>query len=252
MVHDYRTMRLSKEGDRLLAIGAIAEHVQATRAGEVYLAGLWSGSLHEDLLWGNGWPSYRNRLRLGEPPPSPVAPSWSWASMPPLPSDSFWMFSEEIAKSMAYGQKLAQVLDKSCRYTKDNPFGQAACGELVLRGRLLACRFLACEFLFPIGGMILRCDGQAMYLDYSSASSNIRHDMALWHVSFGQFYLLELGSANSTIPVYSKPYRLYLMLKRVDKKKKTYKRIGIAQLPEGKGFPKPFVELGSVEVCTLI
>jgi hypothetical protein len=41
MVHAYRTMRLSDERDRLLAIGAVA--VQASRAGEVYLAGLWSG-----------------------------------------------------------------------------------------------------------------------------------------------------------------------------------------------------------------
>lgn len=50
MVHAYRTQRLSYECDRLLAIGAVAEHIQASRADEVYLAGLWSGSLHADLL----------------------------------------------------------------------------------------------------------------------------------------------------------------------------------------------------------
>ena len=252
MVHDYRTMRLSNEGDRLMAIGAIAEHVQASRAGEVYLAGLWSGSLHADLLWGNGWPRSRAWSRTKSQPSSPVAPSWSWASRPPLPSDSFSVMSEKIAKAMAYGQKLAEVLDAPCPHTKDNPFGKAPSGELVLRGRLLACRFLACRFLGLTGGMILLCDGQAMYLDYMSVYENIQHDKALWYASFGQFYLLELGSANSTISLYSRPYRLYLMLKRKGRGEKTYVRIGIAQLPECKGSPKPFVELGSVEVCTLV
>lgn len=150
--HAYRTMRLSDESDRLLAISAVAEHIQASRAGEVYLAGLWSGSLHADLLWGNGWPSSPARLRTESQLSSPVAPSLSWASRPPLPSDSFSVISEKIADAMAHGQKLAEVLHTPCRDTKDNPFGTAPSGELVLRGRLLTCRFLACRFLSLTGG----------------------------------------------------------------------------------------------------
>jgi hypothetical protein len=177
MVFAYRTMRLSREDDRLMAISAIAEHVQASRPGEVYLAGLWSGSLHADLLWGVEWPKFRARLHTKSQPSSP-APSWSWASRPPLPSDSIRRMSEKLAIAMARGQKLAEVLDPPCRYTKDHSFGIASSRELVLRGRLLACRFLACRLLGLTGGMILLCDGQAMYLDYMSVYKNIQHDKA--------------------------------------------------------------------------
>ncbi len=79
--------------------------------------------------------------------------------------------SEKIADAMARGQKLAEVLVVPRHKAKENSFGTAPSGELVLRGRLLACSFLSLT-----GGMILLCDGQAMYLDHLSAYENIQHD----------------------------------------------------------------------------
>lgn len=70
----YSALKLTAPGDRLAALGAIAQQFQTVRPGEKYLAGLWSGSLLADLLWEPKDPGgalvRRNSL-----------PTWSWASL---------------------------------------------------------------------------------------------------------------------------------------------------------------------------
>lgn len=51
VVKEYSLLEVSMPRDRLPAVGAIAEKFKRIRAGETYLAGLWSMSLLDDLLW---------------------------------------------------------------------------------------------------------------------------------------------------------------------------------------------------------
>ena len=77
----YSSFDLSFPTDRLPALAAIAEQFQTGRRKEKYLAGLWSGSLLEDLLW-CCWEhegKVLGRKKAFDRPSS--LPTWSWASL---------------------------------------------------------------------------------------------------------------------------------------------------------------------------
>ncbi|TRX90270.1 hypothetical protein FHL15_008815 [Xylaria flabelliformis] len=126
MVGFYSSLALTNATDKLLAIGALAEYVMAARQGESYLAGLWSRSLHADLLWRSTSPGSGR-------PDDWIAPTWSWASV-----RSAVRFETDIEGPVT---AIADVVDVSCSYVDDNPFGLAERGgRLVLRGRVLPCQ----------------------------------------------------------------------------------------------------------------
>ncbi|KAI0481456.1 HET-domain-containing protein [Xylaria cf. heliscus] len=124
MVGFYSSLALTNATDKLLAIGALAEYVKAARQGESYLAGLWSRSLHADLLWRSTSP------RSGRPDDW-IAPTWSWASV-----RSAVRFEIDMEGPI---NAVADVVDVSCSYVHNNPFGLAERGRLVLRGRVMQC-----------------------------------------------------------------------------------------------------------------
>lgn len=69
---EYFQTRLTYPTDRLPALSGIANMFQTRLRDEKYLAGLWSGSLAHELLWGIS--GHKER------PEHYLAPSWSWAS----------------------------------------------------------------------------------------------------------------------------------------------------------------------------
>ncbi|KAH8880472.1 HET-domain-containing protein, partial [Thozetella sp. PMI_491] len=88
IVTAYTETKLSRPRDRLIAINGVAKLLSRTeKKGENYLAGIWSGSLLQDLAW----------MRSTDRRPTPtiaqsisnreeafdgfVAPTWSWASV---------------------------------------------------------------------------------------------------------------------------------------------------------------------------
>jgi len=78
IVVQYTAFDLTKPSDILPALSGLAERMLSSRLGEDYLAGLWSGSLVEDLLW------YREDSELefiGAAEWTWRAPTWSWASV---------------------------------------------------------------------------------------------------------------------------------------------------------------------------
>jgi hypothetical protein len=119
VVEQYSELELTKVTDRLPAIGAVAQHYyqRGVRAGETYLAGLWSGLLVEDLMW---WAPTVGRRRFG----AEVAPSWSWAS---------------VSDSVQYHQlkkPLAKILFAECRYEGKTLFAVVLGGTIVLEGSI--------------------------------------------------------------------------------------------------------------------
>jgi len=115
--------------DRLPALGAIAEQFQRVRVGEAYLAGLWSGSLLDDLLWisnslSHGSPKSKQRLQR------PFSlPTWSWASLN-IGSNIVYVHNGVTAPR-------AKVLEANSSYLGNTTSGVLQSSKLVLRGRVL-------------------------------------------------------------------------------------------------------------------
>lgn len=82
LVEEYSIMDLTKASDKLPAIAGLASDMKLQRVNSQYLWGLWSDSLHEDLLW---WPNYDSSFNHAESVgywnKNWRAPSWSWASI---------------------------------------------------------------------------------------------------------------------------------------------------------------------------
>ncbi|KAI1472826.1 HET-domain-containing protein [Daldinia caldariorum] len=124
IVQFYSDMQLTNQTDRLLAIGATAEQTQAIRKNKAYLAGLWYESLELDLLWAR-----KRKPKAQQRSERYIAPTWSWASI-----------SGPVAYDLLSPLKAhVQVLGTSCEYIDGNQFGQAAGGQLVLRGESVPC-----------------------------------------------------------------------------------------------------------------
>ena len=114
-VRMYTSRTLSRDGDRLPAISAIASLV-SDATGDTYLAGLWRRDLIGGLMWYNN-PSYEEV----HPYTSYIAPSWSWASTP-APTRYPGVPSSPCA----------EVVEAWCKTDGDNSFGPVRDGAIVL------------------------------------------------------------------------------------------------------------------------
>ena len=115
LVEEYTRRDMTFESDKLIAISGLAE-VIAKRSKQTYWVGLWKETLHANLVW-----SVRS---TGERPPTPTAPSWSWASV----IGAITMRSEPLTATSA---KLLR-----CEITPlgENPYGAVHSASLTLKG----------------------------------------------------------------------------------------------------------------------
>ena len=93
LVRQYTCCKLTKPGDKLVALSGIAQRIQE-ETGFRYLAGLWEQTILHDLCW------FKSR----RPEPRPVeyrAPSWSWASAEGVINDYLHLDYREEASCMA-------------------------------------------------------------------------------------------------------------------------------------------------------
>lgn len=82
VVNEYTRRMLTFEGDRLLAVSAIARtlfypKIAIENPKDMYIAGMFKGNFHHSLGWGRD-PSNPEPLKRSK---TYVAPSWSWASV---------------------------------------------------------------------------------------------------------------------------------------------------------------------------
>ncbi|KAK8212712.1 hypothetical protein IWZ01DRAFT_570619 [Phyllosticta capitalensis] len=123
VVTNYSGLNLSQPKDRLAALGAMAQTSQRQRPGSAYLAGLWSDSLHQDLMW-------HRCPNSGKQSDRPFnLPTWSWASLRCMA-----LFALESAST-----PLAEIVTAVCDYAEDNRFGTLQQHKLVLRSKALFC-----------------------------------------------------------------------------------------------------------------
>ncbi|KAK4183448.1 HET-domain-containing protein [Podospora australis] len=125
----YTFRNISRENDKLPAVGGVAEQF-ARVTGDEYYAGLWKKSLLFDLLWEIEGSVTEPKVR----PENYRAPSWSWASMNGLVRASW---KEGEAASVGENLRQAEVVD--CQVTvppKGTPFGELTSALLRLRAVL--------------------------------------------------------------------------------------------------------------------
>ncbi|KAI1371806.1 heterokaryon incompatibility protein-domain-containing protein [Hypoxylon crocopeplum] len=128
LVQMYSKLDLTYDTDQLVAIGGLAQEYSKLRRGQTYLAGLWSGTLVQDLLW-----ETRDQDAFKPRPAKWIAPSWSWASAG-SPVDFTWR------RNVDQLQLKVAVNEASCKYVNGNPFGRATEGSIRLTGHLERAR----------------------------------------------------------------------------------------------------------------
>lgn len=130
VVPEYSRLAVSESRDRLPAVGALAKQFQDARPCEEYLAGLWSGTLLEDLLWECKMVFYdreglTNKETLAR---YDGLPTWTWASVPSA------VIYRPITAAVPKARFKAQ-----CKYTNNEKFGTLESSRLELEGNVLVC-----------------------------------------------------------------------------------------------------------------
>jgi hypothetical protein len=125
LVSTFSGLKLSVDTDRLPAIGGIAKQIASIRSRDEYLAGLWSSTFLEDLMWQFSEQPFRR-----QPSKSWLAPSWSWASaMEPV----------EFHNDAIVPDPDLVIVGIDCTYAQENPFGPIVGGSIQLEGLVVEC-----------------------------------------------------------------------------------------------------------------
>lgn len=224
VVTEYSLLELSMPRDRLPAIGAIAEQFKRVRTGEKYLAGLWSGSLLDDLLWRCYTAQYSSTKSKAELERPFSLPTWSWASLKcrvGYPSDGATV-------------PLAEVLEANCSYVGGNEFGVLQSSKLVLRGRVLTCFAEWTEDSFWCSFCLHDGDAWAVFDDKGPSNLSIDMDMdkdgEQSIPSWQEIHILEISESTECGPDSPSTDWHFLLLRREDQDGLVYTRAGVATL----------------------
>jgi hypothetical protein len=140
-VEHYTRTRLTVEGDVFPAISGVVKDMQRYRA-DRYLAGVWEGSVLDDLAWQvarDGEPLLPRRRGVS------LAPSWSWAAVKsPVSYKNYrTMLSDEYVQRLAPTAQPTQLVEASITPAGSDPTAALLAGELVLFSPVLAVRLEA-------------------------------------------------------------------------------------------------------------
>lgn len=256
LVRMYSTMDMSFARDKLLAIGALAQLWQKVLPRDQYLAGHWSGTLIEDLLWCDFGSSGCIGHYHWQLPSNTWCPTWSWAHIQ-RHHDLHW--PDRFNRGLFY--PMADVVQASCEYVGENPFGVLEKGQLVLHSYLLP--FMACRYSNEKekpNSLVSRY--AALYLDEGGQYSFLRppptddeHDNLVMETDYvlrrgiTQIYFLYMGcmsySYSSSIDWY------YLVLKPTDNTKRTFSRVGV-MFTSAESFSIKFLNKYTKRTCIII
>lgn len=130
IVCKYAATALTKEADKLVAISGLAREIAYLRDAD-YLAGLWTDSLVQDMMW---------HTKAGKRPQSYRAPSWSWVSIDGT------LDREYVLPWPTWAwQLLIEVVEAQTTPVADDPYAQVKDGYIRLRGFLRKARWAADE-----------------------------------------------------------------------------------------------------------
>jgi len=141
MVEEYSTRSITKDDDRLVALGGLARLVARATAA-TYMAGIWDTGFIEGLMWSRSHHplSLDNKEPL-QAPSTYAAPSWSWASViGPVQFSMYKWYSERSQWKARYSnfEPLAQYVGCSISPREyEDGFGRLREGYLTIRAPAL-------------------------------------------------------------------------------------------------------------------
>lgn len=122
MVEAYCRLSLTNPSDIMPALSGLAEQVRTRREGSVYLAGLWSDTIMDDLLWRVRLQDYRFMVRPWR------APTWSWAS-----THATAFYGNYAHLNVIF----TKVVHVDCKSVPPSTTGEVVSGCLILEGPVL-------------------------------------------------------------------------------------------------------------------
>ena len=134
IVETYSTAQLTKAKDKLVAISGLA-HEWSYRVNEMYLAGLWRGDLHRQLLWHMELLLENSRRRAA----LYRAPTWSWACFDAR------VYNEVMAESLSDCVTIGQFTSVQVISTGPDTMGEISFAQLEIRGPLRTTELLKDE-----------------------------------------------------------------------------------------------------------
>ncbi|KAL5318987.1 hypothetical protein ACEPPN_014055 [Leptodophora sp. 'Broadleaf-Isolate-01'] len=171
LIQAYSQRSITKQSDRLTAVGAVAEKVSAYIRSE-YHAGLWRSDLPRQLLW--EVPSQRSADYLRPWPFENNYPSWSWASVEGrlrLGSETFGgsvkASNARVDTSYRALVPVARVESVACEPPPQNPFGEVKGGNMIVHGKV-AQAYMVCDDPFVADSYKLQ----------DPIRSNVKHDFS--------------------------------------------------------------------------
>jgi hypothetical protein len=133
MVEAYCRLRLTNPSDIMPALSGLADQVRIRRGGSVYLAGLWSDTIMDDLLWKVSWQEDRHMIRPWR------APTWSWAS-----AHTAAFYGNYPHLNIVF----TKVIHADCQWVPPSSTGEVISGYLILEGPVLLGSVKGPRFLY--------------------------------------------------------------------------------------------------------
>ncbi|KAK0733049.1 heterokaryon incompatibility protein-domain-containing protein [Lasiosphaeria miniovina] len=140
LVEQYSVMRLTRNSDKLPAFSGVAKQFSERRPGAKYLAGLWSASLVDDMLW---YCNEFNQKDLNTKPNAWRAPSWSWAAVDQrvyYPSSGYFGDTK-----LEVHTRYPTVFEAACLPAGADATAEPTGGHITLAGPVLRGRYTARE-----------------------------------------------------------------------------------------------------------
>lgn len=247
----YTMRNLTFNSDKPVAISALAQKMQAairyaTGTEPVYLAGLWSLSFAQDLLWGRKFDHDRiNRLDILSRQGTCTAPSWSWMSwngaVVPFYSIGDRTRSGMLGKMFHPNADVLEfrdditLLDYSYdATTQDSSAAATVISSVRLKGQLAEVSLSSetPKFLATMGGFsaISLANGKsyAIHLDhgYDEAGQSCLKNAEPEESVSEKHYCLRVGSTK--IGKFWQPF--FLVVKESRRVPNAYERIGISRI----------------------
>ncbi|RDL35433.1 Uncharacterized protein BP5553_07364 [Venustampulla echinocandica] len=143
---DYCRRAITREHDRLPALSGIAKRFRDV-TGDVYLAGLWKGTLCQGLMWHVGF-ALEPRSSIYQ------APTWSWLSV----QGPIFYANEKGARD----SPLIEIINTETVLAGPDATGAVTSGKIKLRGQMKRARQKLDDELWGVGAESLVRAGHAL------------------------------------------------------------------------------------------
>lgn len=233
IVAGYTRRKLTKETDRLVAISALARATYLNRRID-YIAGLWKDCIIPGLLWMRKGPGHKSKTY--------ACPSWSWASQNSAVSYQLALGRQATAPQTS--DLVSKVRKVSWKLKTENPFADVVFASIDLDVRISLGTVLR-DVPEKASRAVLRGSSTAWMnrpcRDYHRFGDQRRSLLTTGSNFNDTLYLcaeMDDDSASGCNVTVALVDNCFLVLEPAGLQCQTYRRVGIATLPDKRGIGK--------------